>query len=469
MVEFLRRRIPYKNYLKLIESAEAQLIDFKDKRIAPKKLSKTISALANADGGEIYVGITETEIDGETKFSWDGFDKEEEANQIVDCLEKMLYLSCKYTAEFLEHSKQGLVLRLIINKSNKVIETTEKKVYLRRNAQDLELKTSEEIHRLKLNKGVNSYEDFTKDVDIKEVTDSDIIVEFLLNNGFDVEPEDFLRKNNLVSVEEEEEKPRVSGLLLFCDYPQAFVERCGVKIIRYNTSSDVPERKDMVINPKTQEGCLYKLIYETVEQVSKIVDNIPSTENGDKVIYPEETLHEIITNAVLHRDYSVKDDIQIRIFNNRIEIESPGILPGHITKQNILNERYSRNGNLVRVINKFDNPPNKDIGEGLNTAFDAMRDSGLMYPRFESKENSVLVVIPNERVPDCTKVFLELLKTHGVLSSKDIERRKIFKSGNEQKKIIKQLKKDEIIETLPKNQGFNPKYRLVSSYKKRIS
>jgi ATP-dependent DNA helicase RecG len=52
--------------------------------------------------------------------------------------------------------------------------------------------------------------------------------------------------------------------------------------------------------------------------------------------YPEETLHEIITNAVLHRDYSIPDDIHIRIYDNRVEVESPGTLPGHITPENIL-------------------------------------------------------------------------------------------------------------------------------------
>ena len=56
--------------------------------------------------------------------------------------------------------------------------------------------------------------------------------------------------------------------------------------------------------------------------------------------YPIETLHEITTNAVLHRDYSVADDIHIRIFDNRIEVESPGRLPGHVTQENILDERF---------------------------------------------------------------------------------------------------------------------------------
>src|ERR1043165_10254971 len=88
----------------------------------------------------------------------------------------------------------------------------------------------------------------------------------------------------------------------------------------------------------------------------------------EPVAYPGKALHEIVTNAVLHRDYSIATDMQIRVFDNRIEVESPGRLPGHITPENILNEQFARNGAVVRMINKFPEPPNKDVGGGLNRA-----------------------------------------------------------------------------------------------------
>jgi ATP-dependent DNA helicase RecG len=98
------------------------------------------------------------------------------------------------------------------------------------------------------------------------------------------------------------------------------------------------------------------------------------------VQYPPETLHEIITNAVLHRDYSVAADIQIRVFDNRIEVESPGRLAGHVTADNILHTQYARNQRLVRLINKFPNPPNKDVGEGLNLRVPICEGFRLMPP-----------------------------------------------------------------------------------------
>src|SRR5690606_26641771 len=101
-------------------------------------------------------------------------------------------------------------------------------------------------------------------------------------------------------------------------------------------------------------------------------------------------------NAVLHRDYSIAADVHIRIFDNRIEVESPGKLPGHVTAANILDEQSARNPKLVRLINKFPNPPNKDVGEGLNTAFDAMKRLRLKEPTIAELENAVIVNIRHD-------------------------------------------------------------------------
>lgn len=75
--------------------------------------------------------------------------------------------------------------------------------------------------------------------------------------------------------------------------------------------------------------------------------------------YPPEAIWEILVNAVIHRDYSISDNIQIQIYNNRIEILSPGKLPGYITVDNILDARFSRNPKIVRTLNRYKNAPNK--------------------------------------------------------------------------------------------------------------
>jgi len=83
---------------------------------------------------------------------------------------------------------------------------------------------------------------------------------------------------------------------------------------------------------------LYKQIQQTVTTTIEIIEKIPKMGNQglENIQYPEETIHEIVTNALLHRDYSIPRDTHICIFDNRIEIENPGKLPGHVTVKNIL-------------------------------------------------------------------------------------------------------------------------------------
>ncbi|MGE5259953.1 MAG: ATP-binding protein [Actinomycetota bacterium] len=75
----------------------------------------------------------------------------------------------------------------------------------------------------------------------------------------------------------------------------------------------------------------------------EIIEGIPILGKAglERIQYPQEAIHEIVTNAVIHRDYSINDDIHVRIFDNRIEVQSPGRLPAHITVKT-----FKRSGSL---------------------------------------------------------------------------------------------------------------------------
>jgi ATP-dependent DNA helicase RecG len=133
----------------------------------------------------------------------------------------------------------------------------------------------------------------------------------------------------------------------------------------------------------------------------------------ESVTYPQEALHEILTNAVLHRDYSVAADVQVRIFDNRVEIESPGTLPGHVTVKNIAKTQFARNPKIVRLINKFKNPPNKDVGEGINTACKLR----LKIPVIEEREGSVVVTLRHESLASPEQMVMEYLASNAEITN----------------------------------------------------
>jgi len=133
---------------------------------------------------------------------------------------------------------------------------------------------------------------------------------------------------------------------------------------------------------------------------------------------PEWAFQEAITNAVIHRNYFVQDDIQVRIFDDHIEVESPGTYPGHITIENIQSERFARNPTILRTLNRFQSAPNLDIGEGVNRIFQIMKESNLYDPRFfpvSERPNSVLLWLYNlQRIEYWDTVLQYLVEKHRI-------------------------------------------------------
>lgn len=402
----------------LLAKEEGHFFDAKAKEIRPAKLTKTLSALANADGGEVYVGFTER---SPGKLSWDGFARQEDANAHLQVLETYFPLGTEFDYAFLECAElSGLVLQITVAKSQAIKPAADGKPYLRRGAQSLPVDNAEALRRLEYSKGVVSFETEKTTAQSDEITNSTPIIDFMINVVPSAEPETWLKKQQLVK----DGQATVAGVLLFSEEPQAILpKRCGIKIYRYKTKEEA-SRDTLAFDPITIEGWSYQQIQEAVERTKQVIEEIPRLGSGslEKISYPSETLHEIITNAVLHRDYSIADDVHIRVFDNRIEVQSPGKLPAHVTERNILEERFSRNGVMVRMLNKFPNPPNKDVGEGLNTAFEAMTKLGLKPPAIQELEASVLVTIRHEPLASPEQAILEYLRDHDWIKNADARR-----------------------------------------------
>ena len=390
-------------YNEILKYQEGHFLDLKSIEIKPAKLTKSISGFANADGGELYIGISEKTVESQKIRIWIGFSDQESANGHIQIFEQLFPLGDNYSYTFLTTKQaSGLVLQVNIGKSREIVEASDGTPYIRRGAQNLPVKGEKALERLKLDKGIESFERRTIDAELGVLVSSEIIAKFISSVIPSSEPEKWLKKQQLIKGD----KPTIAGVLLFSDEPQAVIPKhCGVKIYRYKTKDFEGTRDTLAFDPITIEGCLYEQIEITVAKTIKIVEYIPKVgvEGLESINYPKEAIHEIITNALLHRDYSIKADVHIRIFDNRIEIQSPGKLPGHVTVHNILNEQYARNGAIVRIINKFPNAPNKDVGEGLNTAFQAMAKLRLQPPEISQKDNSVLVNIKHEPLASVRK------------------------------------------------------------------
>lgn len=440
--------------IRLLLQNESHFLDFKAKEISSPKLTKSISAFANAEGGELYVGIGETH----TGFVWNGFTDAEDANAFILIFEQLFPFGDEFNYEFIRcNTKSGLVLHISSQKTARIIQAHDGFPYLRRNAQNLKIDNEEKRRRLELDKGIYSFENETVDIDQELISDSQILQRFLNATIPHRSPQEFLKMELLLR----RGLPCVAAVLLFSDLPQAALpDRASVKLARYRTSG--PAVREALVEPTTTiEKPLYDMIYEAVQLTKAEVEvHQVQGQNGlESAKYPDETLHEIIANALIHRDYSIPDHVHIRVFDNRIEVESPGRLAGHVTIANILDTRAIRNGKINRLINKFPNPPNKDMGEGLNTAVEAMRGVRLKDPEFKELQTSFLVTIPHESLATAEELILTYLDSNESITNQ--QARKIYpvETQHLMRAILARMVKHSLIEKVEGTQRGGTRYR----------
>ncbi|MBU4526396.1 MAG: putative DNA binding domain-containing protein [Desulfomicrobium sp.] len=395
----------------LLALNEDHFNDVKSKRIAPAKLQETFVAFANSDGGDLYVGIEDKSTKGERIA---GFAEQEEANAIIaTLLEETLPAVENVFVEFLDTNGKGLILHFAIPKSPKVHYTASGDCFIRVNAAKRKIK-GERITQLGYSKGAELYERKpVNDVDVDEIAGNDLLANYMRRVGTHLEPVVFLRKQRLLTLQNERRIPNVGCVLLFDGEPQATLDtRCAVKVYRLRTTEKEYKREQLEEMPITINGGVEEVIHKTIDQVAKYIDGAAFQDGGRlvKLSYPSEALKEILVNAVIHRDYSLNDDIHVRVFDNRVEVQSPGKLPGYMNLDNLYQERFSRNPNLVRMLHNLPDPVNHDIGEGLDTAKNELKKAGLIEPIFEEKENAFVVTIKHQRIASVEEVVLGYLQ-----------------------------------------------------------
>lgn len=444
-----------------VTRAEDHIYDKKSAEASGKTVQKIAVALANADGGEFAVGICDESEEPDPEKRWRGRDTVEAFNPILQALFEVVP-TLPMDSLFLHSSGYpGYVLLVRIEKSSVVHHTADNTVYVRVGAQSLPVKDPQRIMELQFAKGAASFEDQTlPELRTEEISDAAELGRFLAAYSPKTDPLEFVTNQNLV--DRTTWHPRVAGILLFNDNPSAALPRkCAVKIARYETKEDDPER-DHLKEIFTLEGSLYTLIHRTIQKTTEIMSSVSvwTTAGLRTMEYPPEAVWEVIVNAFIHRDYSLSDDVHVYIFDNRIEIVSPGKLPGFITTQNILDSRYSRNPKIVRALARYPDPPNKDLGEGLNTAFQKMLEWKLRKPEIAEEGNYVKVVIPHAPLASPAEAILEFLVHNTMITNKQAREITGIRSENTMKREFYALRDAGTIEMIPELKGSSAAWRL---------
>lgn len=371
---------------------ENQKFDRKSAKKDIKEIANYIAGFANADGGTLVIGITD---DGKLE----GF--ENYGNKDNDILKSSIqYLKTipEIKTEKLNiinmNGHEDFILLLHIEIShNCLIRNVKDEVYLRRGDSTIKL-TDEQIQILKVDRPEISYENQV----VLESTIDDIDVDMaeMYSKCINAENKhylDVLRARRFITKVKDEEHLTNAGVLLFSKDPTVFFPCSRVRVIKYEGTSMQTGENLNIIKEETFRLPLYKLIIEVQKFIkSQLRDFNHLNKDGifEKVPeYPEFAWLEGITNAVTHRNYAMMGEhIKIFIFDDRMEIRSPGKLPGLVTLENMKNVRYARNTKISETL--LDLGLVKELNEGVARIYEEMEKFFLDEPEYSYEKGDIL-------------------------------------------------------------------------------
>ena len=381
-------------FLKYVQIEKENIyFDRKSSRIEPKDIIRHVIAFANANGGKLVIGV---ENDGRLT----GFT--DIHSHSVEEYKAEIIRSCrpvpKFNFEIINYGVNAKEFILVIHitvSTNAVIYGNNEKVYLRINDSSVEL-THSQIISLEYDKGDRCFEEEIIEYSSIEDIDRELIDEYKkIKNIGDKPAEKILEARGLLR----DGKLTNAAVLLFGKNPAKFLPNARIRFIRYDGKKAGYGKDINIIKEQIFDDPIPIAIKKMANLVRSQLREF-QTLNSDgrfEIVpeYPEFAWFEGIVNAVTHRDYRFRGDhIRVTMFDDRLEIFSPGKLPNIVTLENMKHTRFSRNPVIARFLSEFGWV--KELNEGVNRIYREMQKSFLNNPVYlEPNENAVLLVLEN--------------------------------------------------------------------------
>ena len=397
---------------------EMQVFDRKSVNIAPKVLAIPIIAFANADGGTVAIGISD-----KTR-RIEGVDYDiQKLNELLRVPFDFCVPTVKVEIEKVQcidfKGRENHVLLMHIEPSMEVHANQADEVFMRVGDKSKKL-AFEERMQLMYDKGERFFED--KPVPETDIEDIDLafVEKYIAQIGYSKTAMEYLRENKGF-IKEKNGKVQISSaaILLFGKNPQLYFPRARVRFIRYEGTEERVGTQMNVIKDVIFEGNILKMITDAVAYLdTQIKEKTYLGEDGLFVTeeeYPKFVRQEIIVNAVTHRDYSIRGtDIQIKMFDDRIVVESPGKLPGLVKTDNIRHTHFSRNPKIAEFLKVYSFV--KEYGEGVDRMCKELEAVGLQDPEYRLNAFMLQTTIRNSTLTDKKPRFGE--ENHGLVDKK---------------------------------------------------
>lgn len=433
------------NVDQILSYEEKQIFERKSIKVDPKDLAILLCAFANADGGTVAIGVS----DKSKRIEGVDFD--------LPLLNELLRVPIDYCNPTIEaktefvpctdnNGRKNHILLIHVDASPKLHANQADEVYLRIGDKSKKLKFEDRL-TLMYSKGLRYYEnEICPNAEISDL-DFNFINSYLQHIGYRKSALEYLQQNkNFIVKKDGKNSISNAAILLFGKSPQCFFPRARIRFIKYRGVEAKVGREMNVVKDEIFEGKLLEQLKQAIDFIkTQIEEKTYLGKNGVFVKeeeYSEFVRTEIIVNAVTHRDYSIKGtDIQIKMFDDRLEVDSPGTFAGMVTKENIRYTHFSRNPVIAAFLKDYDYV--KEYGEGVDRIFKEMEACGLSAPLYDDKNFIMKSVVQSKK-----NIFGDLDKQKSA-----VQKEKIGGLDNKKSAVNKRSLNNDIYVTKNKKVG----------------
>jgi ATP-dependent DNA helicase RecG len=427
-----------------IPKEESQLVEFKSflGGVSDREMARTLCAFSNSDGGEIYLGVTDSGKEIGLKVTPD----------ILDRIQNAAREGCTppvpISLKEIPIEKNLSVLRISALRSANLHSTSDGHSYIRVGTQDKRV-MGDELLRLAESKSQVSFEDTLLEQGI-DVLDLQALEEYSIARQkrsltqSKLSPEELLIKIGLASLKNGKFSIRVGAFVLFGrDGDQTLLQRDLTFVVYSDSESMYTYREDLSL-PVTR---MLTRIMELLRPFNRFAEEVHGLKRAESLYYPEQAIREALLNAIAHRDYRIHGlSNEIRVYPNRIEFISAGGLPGLMTLQNLEERHYSRNPKIVHALMTLGYV--EELGQGIGLIKKLLKENGNPTPAFEAFQDLFKVTFFKKQQLSNIKAAREritsILKSELALTRSQIEAKTGIKSTT-LKKILASMVEDKLI------------------------
>lgn len=379
-----------KQLKEIIKSGENEEVEFKESFHSSQEIAKTLCAFANTNGGLLLLGIkADKSIVG---LKGDPDSLQQKISAVIQTIHPTPSSSIK-----LNKIEGKNIISVLIQKTDvDNFYSFQGSIYVRLGSTIKRLEAPEMMEFLQ-SKKILCFDETISNANIEDIKKENVedylkirkqegflknksLREFLLNSKL-------ARKNSKLLIKN-------SAILLFGKEPCNLFPQIEIKMVKFNGNEAVDIESHKIIKSVLPEQ-IEEAIFFIKKNISKEIKIGSEPKRTERYEYPLAVIREAIVNAVAHRDYFSRDSIQVNIFDNRLEVVSPGTLPTGLTRELLGTLSVQRNPILYRFLRDYGYV--EGLGTGIPRIINKMRKHGLSDPVFDISPNFFRIILKNKK------------------------------------------------------------------------